>query len=71
MNQEANNAPQQPEPITHLIVDANAYQAVLNTLAELPYKQAAPVLQQLQAGTRPAPPQGQIVDDGGEGGAES
>jgi len=66
-----NQQPQQPQQVTHLIVTAEAYQAVLNVIQEMPYKTAAPVLQQLQAGTQAAPPQGAIVDDEEEEGAES
>lgn len=66
---EPNNA--QPQQVTHLSVTAEAYQAVLNVLQDLPYKTAAPVLQALQNGTRPLPPQGAVVDDDDEGGAES
>jgi hypothetical protein len=61
------NAPVSAAPVTHVSVTVEAYQAVLNILQELPYKQAAPVLQVLQTGTTPI---AVGVDDTDESGAE-
>lgn len=47
--------PTQPEQreIAHLIVTVDAYNRVLNTLGQLPYVQAQPVIDYLKRGTVP------------------
>ena len=63
--------PPTPQDIKAIQVDVNAYQAVLNILQDLPYKQAAPVLQALQSGSKPIfADKASIVDAGGQEGAE-
>ena len=63
---------QQPTqaPVEHYVVQPQAYNAVVQTLAQLPYQEVAGVIQLLQAQTRavhreqPPPPAGKVDRSG-------